>query len=1350
MTPQQRKEAARYLKAFDFSGLFADPSIGWDWPSSGKPLKVPSAQGFRELEVIAEKRGVKVLLVPPLANGSIMPSDERKKLEVAVTPLAAEHLLIFVDQAKTRQIWLWTSRLPGKPIRRRELNWEKGRSNELLLQKVISIAFTLDEEEALDITGVVHRLHDNLDRDRLTKRFYDEFKKHKDRFQKFISGLSDQGVMAHYTSLMLNRLMFCYFLQQKGFLDGDPHYLKNRFESVRTTLGKDKFHSFYITFLKRLFHDGLDAQARPDELTAIIGKNIPYLNGGIFAEHKIEKDNPKIQIPDEAFEKIFAFFDAYDWHLDDRPLANGNEINPEVLGYVFEKYTNQKEMGAYYTKEDITGYISKNTILPFLLQKVAAKLPAEVWDLLKNDPDRYIYEPVRRGAGADEKEWKKSLPKNIACGLGSVGVSPASSSSQDCGQDGHAPGHASFYSAEAETLTSRHKLPHWNQNDCHCLVTWRLDDSMPAELLDSWKTERDLWLTAHPKPWDETTETEFHRRFSDRIDEWLDAGYGECVLKDPKIRKIVEDALNHFDGERYHLTSYVIMPNHVHVLVRLVAEHPLAEILHSLKSFTAKAINKALNRKGTLWQAEYWDRLIRSERHLAHTLAYIRENPTKAKLKEGWSVGVSPASSISSPSTEECGRDAHAPLLERRKYWNTTAPASHALPTEIWRETIARHQRCHELRKKLRAGEVRDPADLVTLNLDIRQLTQDLIATAPADLALAMWKALRALSVLDPTCGSGAFLFAALEILEPLYEGLLERLRALLADWQSSGEKHPNWEKEIKAILAAVDRHPNEAYFIHKTIIVHNLYGVDIMEEAVEICKLRLFLKLAAQLEPGQAVEPLPDIDFNVRSGNTLVGYASRDEIRRAFTEAQGGRGGDQMALLGIENSIDDFRRIMEQAEDADRAFRRFQDLQDNIGQSAAEFRTAKETLEGILKSLRSQLDRFLAGQYDQKNLKTDATLKKWQASHEPFHWFVEFYGIMNSGGFDVIVGNPPYVEYGKVRQQYGIRPNYSTITCGNLYAFATERSHELLAPSGWCSLIVPLSLACTTRAASLREYLSRKRLWLANFDMRPGSLFEGVAQRLSIFITTNSKEPAPSHYSAGYRRWASSERASLLSTASFQQCSTGRSGDSYQKVFSSIEAGILNKMPTHKIGAVRSASGSSPVYLHRIVRYFIKALTFAPHFVDAKGEGGRSDDYKPFYFPKESIDQIAGFLNSTLFYWLWRVAGDGFHCGYGDVDSTPYLVPENSIIRKQIVDSFKKLMKELDSTSAKKGIQTKAGSIEYQEFYPRKSKPIIDSIDSAYATHYGFTPEELDFIINYDIKYRMGLGGGSAEEDEE
>lgn len=1151
MTPQQRKEAARYLKAFDFSGLFTDPSIGWDWPDSGSRLKVPApglnADGFIDLAVVAEKKGVKVLLVPPVPGGEIMPSDKRRNLEKAVTPLATEHLLIFADAAKSRQIWLWTSRLPGKPVRHRELTWEKGRPNELLLQKLTSIAFTLDEEEALDITGVVQRLRDNLDRDRLTKRFYDDFKKHKDQFQKFIKGLSDAGIMAHYTSLMLNRLMFCYFLQQKGFLDGDQHYLRNRFEKVRELKGKDKFHSFYCYFLKRLFRDGLDTplDARPDELTAIIGKNIPYLNGGIFAEHKIEKDHPEIQIPDEAFEKIFAFFDAYQWHLDDRPLANGDEINPEVLGYVFEKYTNQKEMGAYYTKEDITEYISKNTILPFLLQKVAAKLQGSVgispasssskksgqdghapaWDLLKSDPDRYIYEPVRRGAGSDEKAWKKSLPEKIAIGLekGSEGVSPASSSSKKSGQDGLAP------------------------------------------------------------------------------------------------------------------------------------------------------------------------------------------------------------------------------LQERRKHWNTTAPASHALPTEIWRETIARHQRCHELRKKLRAGEVKEPADLVTLNLDVRQFTQDVIAAAPADLALALWKALRGLSVLDPTCGSGAFLFAALEILEPLYEGLLERLRALRSDWQASGEKHPVWEKEIKAILDAIDRHPNEAYFIHKTIIVHNLYGVDIMEEAVEICKLRLFLKLAAQLEPGQAVEPLPDIDFNVRAGNTLVGYASRDEIRRAFTEAQGGKGGDQMALLGIENSLDDFRRIMEQAEDADRMFQQFQLQQDLGTEGAAAQRGVKEALDRKLNALRSQLDQFLAGQYGYLNTKTDTAFKKWQASHEPFHWFVEFYGIMNSGGFDVIVGNPPYVEYSKIRTKYTLLDSCQTLQCGNLYAFATERSYGLASKSGWCSLIVPLSLACTSRSASLRSVLNSRQIWLANFDMRPGSLFEGVAQRLTIFVA-GPKGKSSGTFVAGYRRWSVAERPSLMAATTYSAVAVG-SDSSYPKVQALIESKLLTKLPRTTLATYRSKSGKSAIYVHRIVRYFIKAVAFEPHFVGADGKKGRSDDYKPFYFSPDSSEAIAGFLNSTLFYWLWRVAGDGFHCGYGDVDEAPFTPPSDSKLKARIEAAYSSLIVSLKAASVRKKIQTRAGSIEYQEFSPSSCKPIIDQIDTLLAEHYGFTAEELDFIINYDIKYRMGLSGGSAEE---
>src|SRR5437016_9182985 len=227
ITPIQRTEIQRYLEAFDFSGLLTDSTVGWDWPIQNAQLRVPYGGGFLVMDTVAEKRGVKIVHVPPDGTGKIVSSDERKKLEKAVTPLATEHVLIFTDSARTKQIWLWTSRVPGKPISYRELSWDKEKANELLLQKLSSISFTLNEEEALDITGVVERLRDALDRDKVTKRFYEQFKTQKDHFHDFIKGISDGGMWDWYTSLMLNRLMFCYFLQRKGFLDGDEKYLRN-------------------------------------------------------------------------------------------------------------------------------------------------------------------------------------------------------------------------------------------------------------------------------------------------------------------------------------------------------------------------------------------------------------------------------------------------------------------------------------------------------------------------------------------------------------------------------------------------------------------------------------------------------------------------------------------------------------------------------------------------------------------------------------------------------------------------------------------------------------------------------------------------------------------------------------------------------------------------------------------------------------------------------------------------------------------------------------------------------------------------------------------------------------------
>jgi leucyl-tRNA synthetase/REP element-mobilizing transposase RayT len=191
---------------------------------------------------------------------------------------------------------------------------------------------------------------------------------------------------------------------------------------------------------------------------------------------------------------------------------------------------------------------------------------------------------------------------------------------------------ARFFSSESTVAETKHKLPHWQQGETACFVTWRLDDSLPKEIIEKWEAERNTWLEFNPKPWGEALEKEYHEKFSDRLDEWLDSGAGSCALKDPSIRKVVSDALTHFDSERYTLHAFVVMPNHVHVLFSPLDGHELADILHSWKSFTSKQIGNQLGKDGRFWQPEYYDQLIRNERHFFKVVEYILENPVKARL----------------------------------------------------------------------------------------------------------------------------------------------------------------------------------------------------------------------------------------------------------------------------------------------------------------------------------------------------------------------------------------------------------------------------------------------------------------------------------------------------------------------------------------------------------------------------------------------------------------------------------------------------------------------------------------------------------------------------------------------
>ena len=190
-----------------------------------------------------------------------------------------------------------------------------------------------------------------------------------------------------------------------------------------------------------------------------------------------------------------------------------------------------------------------------------------------------------------------------------------------------------FFEPLQPVAIHKRNLPHWQQDAKYYFLTWCLADSLPADLVRSWQLEAEAWRANRRQPLSDADQDEFHRLFSDRLEAELDAGRGDCLLREPALAQIVADALRHFDGERYELLSFVVMPNHVHVAVRLGETDDLAKVIHSWKSFTAHEINKARGTTGTVWQEEYFDRLVRDEEHLHRLVNYIERNPEKAGLK---------------------------------------------------------------------------------------------------------------------------------------------------------------------------------------------------------------------------------------------------------------------------------------------------------------------------------------------------------------------------------------------------------------------------------------------------------------------------------------------------------------------------------------------------------------------------------------------------------------------------------------------------------------------------------------------------------------------------------------------
>jgi hypothetical protein len=835
------------IQAFDFRSLFIN-ELGWNNPHR---IRSPQIADY-QIKPIATLGGVVVFEI----SGDIFPTAQiRADIHRQISALHHENLLIFLDKRPkpTKSIWYWLKQEPSKTPHPREHYYFKGQPGDLFISKLyalfVDMAELEDSDGDLSVVEVSQKLKDALDVETVTKKFYQDFQQQHLDFLELIKGIDDERDRRWYASILLNRLMFIWFLQKKGFLDqGNMNYLPDKLVQSQRR-GAD---CFYQQFLSKLFFEGFakpKEQCSP-ETNALLG-DIRYLNGGLFLRHPIEIKNENIEIPDQAFSNLFALFARYSWSLNDTPGGADNEINPDVLGYIFEKYINQKQFGAYYTRTEITEYLCEQTLHRLILQKVN----------------------------------HQEIP----------GILPA-----------------------------------------------RHFDTVPELLMN------------------------------------LDANL------------------------------------------------------------------------------------------------------------------------------------------------------------------------CHELLNKV----------------------------------------LPKLSLLDPACGSGAFLIAMMKTLINIYWAIIGRIPFL------KDRALKRWLKEQQ------NQHANLSYFIKKRIITDNLFGVDIMEEATEIARLRLFLALVASAETADELEPLPNIDFNILAGNSLLGLLKVDAEK--FEEV--GKTGNLLQDIAVNN----YQKMLADKNRLISLYRQSTKFAEDLRNSRDEIETHKQKAKAVLDEiLLDEFNRlkikFEQATWDDKKNKLGKPIKRPLqltdfADLHLFHWGYEFDEVLNNkGGFDAIITNPPWEifkpqakeffndysqivtknkmtikafekekakllqdseileawltyqsrfphlsKYFRLSSQY---PHQIAVVNGkktgsdiNLYKLFLEQCFNLLRVEGQCGIVIPSGIYTDLGATGLRHLLfnETQMTGLFGFENRK-TIFEGVHRSFKFVVLSFEKGGKTTEFPAAFMRHDVNELAKFPQNGALQ-----------------------------------------------------------------------------------------------------------------------------------------------------------------------------------------------------------------------
>ena len=349
----------KHFEDFEFKKLFTE--LGWNSQTKNETIKLNTNDKI-EYEHIAEAGKI------PIIRFDLSHFSNKKDIHLKLKSNYPENLCVFSDQKKTHCAFTYYDKV-DKKVRSHE--YFKGQNTDWFFEafKFMEIPFGSEKQRYTDVKKKL----DKFNTKDITKKFFSQFQNNHLNFQEYITGIKDKKDKKIYSLVILNRLIFIYFLQKKGFINnGNTEYLEEKLKEKKV---KEK-DIFYSDFLQLLFFEGFakEPDLRSDKAKKELS-GIKYLNGGLFTPHPVEDNYKNIRIKDQAFEETFKIFKDYKWHIKDNK-GGAEEISHGVLGHIFEKYINyiqRKQVGAYYTRDEITYFFSKNTISQTILDKLSEK-----------------------------------------------------------------------------------------------------------------------------------------------------------------------------------------------------------------------------------------------------------------------------------------------------------------------------------------------------------------------------------------------------------------------------------------------------------------------------------------------------------------------------------------------------------------------------------------------------------------------------------------------------------------------------------------------------------------------------------------------------------------------------------------------------------------------------------------------------------------------------------------------------------------------------------------------------------------------------------------------------------------